>query len=680
MATLHIDLVSGNDSNDGSDWANAWLTMAGATAARIAPGDVIKVSKTSDPTSIGSASWTDKGQSIAPSTPCILDIDQCESAWTPGPFTPLVTCAQDATYYKQGTCSTKITVPGSYWGINKAAYFATGTLDLSSYQQISFWFRCTGNAIGTGSVKLCLCSDTAGNTIVHNFTLPAISAGYWYAVTLDNGSALSSSIGSIALYTLTDEYFNRVINFDNIIACKAPSSADSLTLNSLVSKNSAASGGDEGWYTIKSISSSYVFLDDTTASVGGTGRGYSGTSETVTTYKRECSLQSANMIIDDSGTSGNLIEFQGGYDPATGDQDGETFLATRAGTFYFMISSKNYIKLRRLNFARLTYGIYMANCIGCDIDCQSITGSRLFGLPIGGVTYNNTIKVKNIINSGSENLYLSGGGVNGNYIECVNINNSVSVGIYIASIFNIIKATNVNNNVTAGVRFIDQSRGNKFFIDYIKDTASGYGVKFESQYADKNFFFNLTTSGNSAGSILPYNTGVVENYFKNASFGESFTPGPTDYTGHKIVLLKVGGTEGINTTYTDGGTLKSQNSVRNTASGIAWQLSPTSAIRCEGYPLMIPIIRAAVISGDQVTVTCYFRRSNTGITGRLICKGYQIAGVDSDVYDDISVAADTWEQLSIQFTPTEAGVVEILALAWGGTTYSVYVDDATVLQ
>jgi hypothetical protein len=31
--------------------------------------------------------------------------------------------------------------------------------------------------------------------------------------------------------------------------------------------------------------------------------------------------------------------------------------------------------------------------------------------------------------------------------------------------------------------------------------------------------------------------------------------------------------------------------------------------------------------------------------------------------------------LTISFTPTEAGVVEILALAYGGTAYSVYVDD-----
>lgn len=54
MATFHLDLVSGNDANDGSDWANAWLTFAsGPTAARIAPGDTIKVSKTADDTDSG---------------------------------------------------------------------------------------------------------------------------------------------------------------------------------------------------------------------------------------------------------------------------------------------------------------------------------------------------------------------------------------------------------------------------------------------------------------------------------------------------------------------------------------------------------------------------------------------------------------------------------------------------
>jgi hypothetical protein len=43
-------------------------------------------------------------------------------------------------------------------------------------------------------------------------------------------------------------------------------------------------------------------------------------------------------------------------------------------------------------------------------------------------------------------------------------------------------------------------------------------------------------------------------------------------------------------------------------------------------------------------------------------------------------AADTWEQVILNFTPSTAGVVEILAECYGGTTLTGYVDDITITQ
>ena len=40
--------------------------------------------------------------------------------------------------------------------------------------------------------------------------------------------------------------------------------------------------------------------------------------------------------------------------------------------------------------------------------------------------------------------------------------------------------------------------------------------------------------------------------------------------------------------------------------------------------------------------------------------------------------ADLWEQLAVNFTPSETGVIDVWFEAWGGTTYSVYVDDLSV--
>ena len=50
----------------------------------------------------------------------------------------------------------------------------------------------------------------------------------------------------------------------------------------------------------------------------------------------------------------------------------------------------------------------------------------------------------------------------------------------------------------------------------------------------------------------------------------------------------------------------------------------------------------------------------------------------TDVTSSITVGADTWEQVSVNFTPTRDGIAKIEAHAYGGTTHSVYVDDLSV--
>ena len=66
MATYFLDYEGGNDANDGLSFANRWKTItAGATAARIAPGDTIKIMGSPDPTSLGiNATWTNKSATV----------------------------------------------------------------------------------------------------------------------------------------------------------------------------------------------------------------------------------------------------------------------------------------------------------------------------------------------------------------------------------------------------------------------------------------------------------------------------------------------------------------------------------------------------------------------------------------------------------------------------------------
>ena len=131
----------------------------------------------------------------------------------------------------------------------------------------------------------------------------------------------------------------------------------------------------------------------------------------------------------------------------------------------------------------------------------------------------------------------------------------------------------------------------------------------------------------------------------------------------------------------DGGLISSATDQRNTASGISWKLQPTSTtLRTSLRPVTLSLAKVACAANSAVTIKAWMRRTNTGLTMRLVCKGGQIAGVASDVVDSMTAAADTWAEQTITFTPTEVGVVEITAEAWGGTTFSGWVDDLTISQ
>jgi hypothetical protein len=92
-----------------------------------------------------------------------------------------------------------------------------------------------------------------GDTAVDTFSVPAIpSTNQWCPSPLTKTRPWGSSLRSIAIYVDTD--FGAVdLYFDNIIACKAASAADSLTLQSLISKNSAAHGLDAATLSLKDL-------------------------------------------------------------------------------------------------------------------------------------------------------------------------------------------------------------------------------------------------------------------------------------------------------------------------------------------------------------------------------------------------------------------------------------------
>jgi hypothetical protein len=687
----------------GMNWADAWKTVtSGATAARIAPGDIIRIAKSPAPTSLGTTGeWTNLSKTVTLGAAQTLNIDLCEEAWTASADVTATT----STTRKQGANSASLAIASAFT-TGKVAYKAITSINLSAYQKISFWFRNSVAIAGGNVFRVCLCSDATGDTVVDTFWIPAIpSTNRFLPLTLtkDGGGNLGATIQSIAIYADSDPGTPTIL-IDDIIAC----TTNGLNLQSLISKNSAEQGGTEGWYGIQSIDGVTVLLDNETETLANAGRGYGGTTETVTTYKRETiktnlvsSASLAVQEIQDNGTSGNNIQFQGGWNTSSGLQDGETFFDGLNGYGYGLYQSyKSWITLNYLNFSRYNHGIYyFSSSNNSIITLSSANNNTSYGVYYYSNCNNNSITtLSNANNNGYYGVYYNDSH-NNSITTLSNINNN-GYGINYTNSNNnsITTLSNANNNTNNGVYY--SSSHNNSITTLSNANNNGYGVYYSGCYnslisilsnANNNtnygvYYYNsynsnirtLSTSGNGTAGVF---NNVGRNYLFNALIAEATeVTGFTDFINARIFSGKHDQTLNNHKIFTDGGTIRSEATIRHTDSGIAWRLDPTSTNRSSSYPLDLSIAKVAVGANALVTIKAWFRRSNTGITGKLVCKGRQIAGVDDDVTASITAAADTWEQVQFSFQPSESGVVEIEAHAYGGTSYTVFVDDLTISQ
>lgn len=654
-----------------------------------------------------------------------------------------VTVTLNTTDYKEGDCSDSINI-GANFTTGRAAFFATGNLNLSGYQQVSFWVKQTGGSLGTVSLRLC--SDTAGNTPVHTINMNSSSFGalnIWNPITVDFGTNLNSSIQSIAFYVDSDTGGATYL-FSNIIACKASSSPDSLSLTSLIGKNT----GTEPWIAIQSINGSRVFLDGIAASTPVTASlmGYIGTSETVLTYKREAVRVSSVQIANDSGAIGNTINLSGGWDRTDmSSQSGDTYLNFNNGTidgFQFgnTLGVATYWNVSRLNIFRAnnayTFNNYAALTLNNirDINNNSVGINLLnYGLASTVISYvsnitnisfnNNAIvfnsnntrfscsNIQNINSNSSTPVSIANSTLSISYdalFSDVNSirNNNGSVSFNNFALMSVNNISNIDNNVTNGISLTNCFRSTVSNIGSISGTSSalsantytnvlslsscdnctllnisgvigGTSAGIVSSNSYNNRFINVNTSGNVV-AIGPPDNGAT--YYYNCNFNEATILNITGARNGIAYLQNINNNPNNHQIYMLGGLIASNNSIRNTASGISWAISPTITARNSSNPVPLSLAKVLVFANKLVTIKAYLRRNNTGLTVQLTVKGNQIAGVTNDVIAAITAPADTWQEVTLTFTPTETGVVELLGEAFGGTTFTGYIDDLTITQ
>ena len=573
-----------------------------------------------------------------------------------------VSCVRNASVFKEHWYSDWITINAAF-GTGLAAYWSTGTLDLSSYQQVSFWiYQAIGTLAAAGSISFKLCSDAAGVNAVNTINIPAIpSLGRWMPVTVDLGANLGSNIQSIAFYVNTDNG-SQDFYINNILACKASSEPDSLTLTSLIGKNTTG----ETFWGIQSINGTRVMLDADTnqTPISSSVRGYYGTSETVTTWKREtiklgpaASSTTALQSIQESGTDGSPITYSGGWDrTAMSTQNLETWLDGVNGNGRAIeCSSNSWIALQRIS--------------GSRFDALLSLGSGDFNVHTLGSCNNFTTNA--FIMSGSSRL---------NNIEVDFIAAAPVTGFtkFSSTIVNVNLKINKGILSCAGAGL--EMPSGKYLITGIagQTLIANNGVSAISQSGCQLFMSNVKTESNSSGGIA--NSTGASIYLNNCAINDSQEVVITAYSEFAVQSQNHDQIANNHKIFMDGGLISSATDQRKTPSGISWKLQPTSStLRNSLRPVILSLAKVACSANNLVTIKAWMYRDNAGLTMRLVCKGGQIAGVASDVVSALSTT-NAWEEETITFTPTETGVVEITAEAWGGSTFSGWVDDMTISQ
>lgn len=753
MATFYLDPVSGNDANDGTTFANRWQSLTnGATAARIAPGDEIRVIASPDPVDSGMTATWSNFRAVTSASPWVTLYSS--GAWTQASTNVTISTS---TNRKLGSNTVSIAV-GAAFTTGKAAWLNLfSTNNLTDYQQVTFWIQMTAGTMNADNdVSIALCSDTGGDVIVHTIPVPRIySTGRWVAVTFDTGAALASNIRSVAFYVNSDLGAQTFL-INDITVIKAPSAVDSISLNSLIGPSSTGP-----WYTIQSINGTSLVLEpDTTSNQPAAANilPCSYTTGTEPVWKLEpiilpTALRSASGnnfgTVNDSGLASvnrsSAISITGGWNRTNmSTQTGETYISAAGGSAAgISATSRSWITVSKISLIRFGNALFVdGTCNKWLISDMDILGSS--SSPLLATFQASSINIRRCIGSTtlslasnvcSSNTYTIGTisvtgfglgasslctvnigqmqtvGTNTSYVNLIGFanggsNNVVNVGriggVGGGSVFsnNIINNAGGDFTTNNTVRFTDTVTVSSQATNSLVSTTNGSGLKIfcnGQSISARQFVFVSQTAANSTGNIIydaPAGTaslsGSSDVTFFNSSFSAPvFATNSTGFVRHANVS---GSPTDQRTTYPSTfGSITTDTTIRRTPSGVSWKMnianSGVAISPTEGVPLSLPVAKIAVNASTLVTASVWVYRTNSNLAAKLVCPGDQIGGVPNDVVAIASGAINTWEQLTITFTPTQAGVVALEVDCYGdettgntGITGDVYVDDFEATQ
>lgn len=375
-------------------------------------------------------------------------------------------------------------------------------------------------------------------------------------------------------------------------------------------------------YNIQSIDGTTIKIDS--ANTSAAGRGYYGTTESATLYYRvpfEVSTNSNFFVTNEAGNAlNNFNHYAGGFDTATDTRTGETVFGSKVvaiGGF----SLSGYMKLSNFVFARL--------------NASNST--------VSPVTYEN----------------------------CVFCGCSTPAAI---------QATNV---VYEDCKFLNLP-GTWYLTGLVIyrncEFMNGAGAGVIADGACRFYLCTFANNSSSSISMLPFSD-FSPGIFRRCLFLDSQEATVTSGTGI-IFSYDHDGTPGNHWGFTSNGTVNWQTAEFQGSDPGAWRVIPSSSNRGVSRPIKIKLAELAVSASSAVTVTAWVKKSHaTNVAAKLYVDGEDITLSGITAAEDVKTNDTNWEELSITFTPTEAGIVQVNVSCWYVlSSAEVYIGSITATQ
>lgn len=231
MTIFYVRPGTGSDTNNGLTPASAWKTLTN-NASVLQPGDEVRIEASPVYSVASTSTWNFGSSTITVPIQLTLNLFLCESSFTAAMQSGV--SLGTSSICKQGNVSSSITIPSG--AVGPLAYRTLSAINASGFQQVCFWIR-SNVELPANVLALDLCSDTIGQAPISSCLIAyPLKANRWTPIVVDNNAALPSLIQSIRLTALNvlSTGMPVTILLDNIFCARSPTSANTVTLHSLV--------------------------------------------------------------------------------------------------------------------------------------------------------------------------------------------------------------------------------------------------------------------------------------------------------------------------------------------------------------------------------------------------------------------------------------------------------------